>query len=226
MTGQEALEKGFADELLENAEPLDIAASADGRSIFVRGREMHLAPGMFAPDNIPTVNSAAPYAVKTNINKMPKTAEGGNNMANTNQSPVAQPQQNVRPNSAENSAGNPQVSVATNDNIVAEAVAAEQKRIQEIDAIAGLFDSELVTQAKYGDTACTAQELAYRAAQRASENGNAFMANLAEDAKNSNAGAVGAVPAPEPTVDEELTEEQKMSNAKAEVYALLHKKED
>ena len=39
MTGAEAVEKGFADKLLENAEPLNIAASADGRSLFVRGRQ-------------------------------------------------------------------------------------------------------------------------------------------------------------------------------------------
>lgn len=55
LTGREAVEKGFANELLEDAEPVKIAASADGRSIFVAGRQMHLVPGMFAPDNIPTV---------------------------------------------------------------------------------------------------------------------------------------------------------------------------
>lgn len=57
MTGREAIEKGFADELIEDAEPVGIAASADGRSLFVRGKQFHLAPGMFAPDNIPTVDS-------------------------------------------------------------------------------------------------------------------------------------------------------------------------
>ncbi len=51
MTGREAKEKGFVDELLEDAEPTNIAASADGRMLFVHGRQMHLAPGMFAPDN-------------------------------------------------------------------------------------------------------------------------------------------------------------------------------
>ena len=54
LTGKEAMEKGFADQLIEDAEPLDIAASADGQSLFVRGRQFHLTPGMFAPDNIPT----------------------------------------------------------------------------------------------------------------------------------------------------------------------------
>lgn len=65
MTGQEAIDKGFADALLENAQPLDIAASADGRSLFVRGREFHLCPGMFAPDDIPTASTSDSSAAAT-----------------------------------------------------------------------------------------------------------------------------------------------------------------
>jgi len=38
MTGKEAVEKGFADEVLENAEPLDISVGADGHSLIVYGR--------------------------------------------------------------------------------------------------------------------------------------------------------------------------------------------
>lgn len=49
MTGREAVEKGFADRLLEDAEPLSIAASADGRSLYVGKKTLHLAPGMTAP---------------------------------------------------------------------------------------------------------------------------------------------------------------------------------
>lgn len=49
MTGSEAVEKGFADRLIADAEPLQIAASADGRSIYVGKRTLHLAPGMTAP---------------------------------------------------------------------------------------------------------------------------------------------------------------------------------
>ena len=48
-TGREAVEKGFADKLIEDAEPLQIAASADGHSLYIGSRTMHLAPGMTAP---------------------------------------------------------------------------------------------------------------------------------------------------------------------------------
>lgn len=65
MTGREAIDKGFADELIEDAEPTSIAASADGRSLFVNGRQMYLAPGMFAPDTIPQTIAMGNSAVQT-----------------------------------------------------------------------------------------------------------------------------------------------------------------
>ena len=43
------MDKGFADKLIEEANPLQIAASADGHSIYVGSRTLHLAPGMTAP---------------------------------------------------------------------------------------------------------------------------------------------------------------------------------
>lgn len=49
MTGAEAVEKGFADRLIEDADPLQIAASADGRTLYIGARSFHLAPGMTAP---------------------------------------------------------------------------------------------------------------------------------------------------------------------------------
>lgn len=54
MTGREALEKGFADAILEDAEPLQIAASADRRTLYVGERKLHLAPGMEAPAALET----------------------------------------------------------------------------------------------------------------------------------------------------------------------------
>ena len=55
MTGREAVDKGFADRLIEDAEPLRIAASADRRTMFVGARTLHLAPGMTAPETLETI---------------------------------------------------------------------------------------------------------------------------------------------------------------------------
>ena len=62
MTGKEAVDKGFADSLTENAEPLSIAASADRRSLVICGRTVHLPKGMTAPEGMPTVTSPAGVA--------------------------------------------------------------------------------------------------------------------------------------------------------------------
>ena len=89
MTGREAVDKKFADEVLEDAEPLNIAASADGRCLFVRGRQMHLAPGTFAPDHIPTVapEGSTPVEANTNTPVVTGSEEGGNSIERIEENP-------------------------------------------------------------------------------------------------------------------------------------------
>jgi hypothetical protein len=94
-----------------------------------------------------------------------------------------------------------------------------------IDDIAGLFSADMVREAKYGATACTAQELAFRAAQEAAKNGQAFLANLAADAQASGAGEVPAAPAPEETPKAEKTADEKMAEARKAVKDLMNKEE-
>ena len=52
MTGTEAAAKGFADAIIDDAEPLAIAASQDGRALYIGSRTVHLAPGMTAPESL------------------------------------------------------------------------------------------------------------------------------------------------------------------------------
>ena len=227
MTGKEALEKGFADELMEDAEPLDIAASADGRTLFVKGRQMHLTPGMFAPDHIPTVNPDASASDKTNKFKQqakPAATEGGITMANSvedlrKEFPdlTAQMEADIRASVS-----------ADNTDAVQKAIQDERDRLAGIDEVASLFEDELVKSAKYGEDACSAQELAYRAAQKAAKNGQKFMDDLKDDAKASGAKDVGAAPGEpdDPTDGADLTDEQKQANARAAVAKMLGKKED
>ena len=211
MTGQEAKEKGFADEIIEDAEPVEIAASADGRSLFVQGKQMRLAPGMFAPDTIPTVTPAAKAAVEANKNQPAKDSgnqEGGQkSMAKTvdelrQESPalVAQIEEGARSAATKEAGKN--------------AADAERRRIQEIDEIAAQFDPAIVQEAKYGEHPCTAQELAFRAAKEAAAQGGKFLAGLEEDAKASGTGNVGAAPSPNDEGDG-CTLEQARVDAKA-----------
>lgn len=212
MTGKEAVEKGFADELLDDAEPLNIAASADRQTISCKGHALRLMPGAKLPDTIPLAKATAPVAPAAANTQMAETP------ANTNeggQNPMAKEAINPAP-----AAENPQAAVDA-------AVSAERRRLEEIDQIAGLFSAEMVREAKYGDTACDARELAFRAAQQATQQGRNFLTSMAEDNQQSGAQSVEAVPGesaegnPEPSIDE-LTPSEKMAAARKSVQALLH----
>ena len=208
LTGAEAVEKGFADKLIEDAEPLDIAASADGRSLFVRGRAFQLMPGMFAPDSIPTVKSGAAVPVKTNTNPPSQNGgEGGKIMANNLAELRAE-----NPALAESLMAEAMAAVSANSAVASIAVTpdpapqssggedrvqAERKRLQDIDAVAALFDEETVREAKYGEHPCTAAEMTYRTAQKAAQLGRQFLADVNADFKASRADEVGAVPPPD-----------------------------
>lgn len=204
MTGKEAVEKGFADELLDDAEPLEISASADSQTISCKGHALRLMPGVKLPDNIPLAKASAPVApaaanTKTAVEPA-NTNEGG-------QTPMA---------NETNGAQNP-----------TPAVSAERHRLEEIDQIAGLFNAEMVHEAKYGATACDARELAFRAAQQATQQGRNFLTALGNDNQQSGAQSVSAVPGesaegnPEAT-PAELTPAEKMAAARQSVKALLH----
>lgn len=69
---------------------------------------------------------------------------------------------------------------------------AERQRLQDIDALAGVFDAETIKAAKYGEHPCTAQEMVYAAAQKAAQQGQKFLAALMADTSGSGAQDVGA----------------------------------
>jgi ATP-dependent protease ClpP protease subunit len=221
MTGREALEKGFVDEIIEDAEPVSIAASADGRTLFVRGHQMHLAPGMFAPDSISTVNTGVSATDETNKTAAATAKEGGiiymaNNLEELrSEYPelTAQLEAEVRA-----SAGSDQTAISA-------AVQAEQKRIQEIDELASLFDRSMVNEAKYGENACTAQEMTYRAAQRAKGQGLDYLKAMRADNADSGANGVPGANRKFESVGEDQqvkSPEQKMTEARNYVHDLLH----
>lgn len=201
MTGKEAVEKGFADILSEDA-GLSIAASADRKAIFVNGKKAMMPYGMKAPEtlSIETVEESA-ETINTNQPDEGVENEGGIQMA-----------QNLAELRAENPALAEQIVNdlrAENEEAVNTASVNERRRIQEIDAIASRFDDETVREAKYGDTPCTAQEMAYRAAVKAANAGTTFLAGMMEDSKASNASEVGAAKAPEETKTTESKEDVK-----------------
>ena len=216
MTGKEAIEKGFANELLDDAEPVAISASADRQTIYAKGHALRLMPGVKLPDNIPMAKAATPAAAAANTPAAPaaQSNEGGQStMAN-----------NANPTTATPAAENPQAAVDA-------AVSAERNRLAEIDSVASLFDPALVQEAKYGETACDARELAFRAAKAAAAQGHEFLKNLEADNAASGAQSVEAVPgasasgSPESLPDAKgnvpKTQAERMAAAEAAVSELL-----
>lgn len=221
MTGREAMAKGFVDELLED-EPTSIAASADGRSLFVHGRTIHLTAGMFAPDSIPTVTSEASASVEANINSPGVTGseEGGNSMT-IDELRASYPEEIAQVEAAARA-------TVDTTGAVNEAVQNERTRMSEIDEIAGLFSTKLVREAKYGERPCTAAELSLRAARAAVAQGSRFLADAKDDTNQSGTNAVGAAPVQATgdvsAVDDD-TPEARMETARAEIREIF-KKED
>ena len=211
--------------MIEDAEPTSIAASADGRSLFVNGRQMHLAPGMFAPDNIPTVTPEASAPVETDKNKPEVTGdEGGISMTKEElrakyPDEIAQVEADARAS-------------VDHTEAVNTAIKAERARMQEIDEISGLLDATDVQQAKYGDKPCSAADLLMAAAKNAAKQGKKFLTDLKDDSEESGAEGVPAAPAPAVETPEgedgekNDTPEARMTNARSMVADLLGKKKE
>ena len=76
-----------------------------------------------------------------------------------------------------------------------EAVTQERERLQAIESIeASVGDAQLVHDAKYGETPCTAEQLALKAMQKQAALGKKHLKDTAADNKDSGAADVNAVP--------------------------------
>lgn len=219
MTGKEAVEKGFANELLEDAEPVEISASADRQTIYAKGHALHLRPGTKLPGNIPMAKAAAPATATANTPAAPaaQSNEGGHTTMATTIEELRKE--------------NPELCRQLEQSASEQASQNERTRLSEIDEVANLFDPTMVQEAKYGKTACDARELAFRAAKAAAAQGHEFLKNLAADNQASGAQGVEAVPGASATGDPESlpdatgnapkTPAERMAAADAAVAALL-----
>lgn len=95
----------------------------------------------------------------------------------------------------------------------ADLIAAERKRIQEIDAIAHMVsDKKLLNDAKYGKHPMTAQELAYKVMLETSRNGKKFLQNWVADQKDSGVNEVVSGP----------TADSKTAKAESQLRSMSH----
>ena len=209
MTGEEAVDKGFADELLEGESNLSIAACADRNALKINGEYFPLM-GLKCPDNIPLEITAIE----------PEQSEG-EGVAINNKSKNNKEVKIVAKNLTELRAEDPELAKAVEDEIrtaclqqgktaaeeavqkaAKEAVETERKRLAEIDEIAPLFGADLVNDAKFGDNPCTAAELAYRAAKADVKKGADYLEKMKKDTVESNVEKVTSAALPDDSIGE------------------------
>lgn len=208
MTGREAMELGFVDELVDQNVNPDISVSADHRTMYVRGHSMRVAAKGILPDNITVIESedthdaqedreGAPTHARTATGAVVAIGEDNNPPEPTGEKQgghvIMTWEEFLRdnPEAAEAALAEARASVDTNA-----AADAERQRIADIDAIASVFDAETVNAAKYGENRCTAAEMAHRAALASVRQGTAFMSALQNDSKASGAENVPATSVP------------------------------
>lgn len=225
LSGRQAVEYGFADEVMEDAEDPDIAVSADHRFLSVGGRRMRIAAMGKLPENIRTEGEAETTEETPAEPEQIEPAGGepeGSGDTNTPES-TGRTEGGIPMTLEELRQSDPEAAEAllaeAQANVNQEAVRVERQRLADIDQIASLFDAETVRSAKYGDNPCSAQEMAYRAAQASVAQGRAFMQNLQADGNDSGAEEVEAAPAPE-TEEEPTTPEALMAAGRAAAQKL------
>lgn len=190
MTGAEAKEQGFVDELMDSENALEIVACADKKSLMVGGRIFDLM-GAPIPQNLPTVAFPKPQSGTGVTNTKPT---GGNEIMAKNYDELLKE--------------NPELAAAIKEELMAKAksdnddkakkaVEEERKRIAAIDEIANQCSPELVSEAKYGEKACSAEQLAYRMLLENEKKGKSYLDGLKKDAEASGVENVQATPAPE-----------------------------
>lgn len=189
MTGQEAIDNGFVDELIDTGEEIKLSMTADRKIIISNGIAMPIAGYKNFPTNIHTEKITSGIAPVVIDKKIMET--GGKNMtAEEIRQKYPEAVQQI-----EDDAKKAAKAEVNKEEIRNDAVQRERARIKEIEEIENkIADKNLVNEAKYGIKPMTAQELAFEAMKRDGEEGRKFLENLMEDYDNSGASDVVPVP--------------------------------
>ena len=180
MVGQKAIDNGFADTLLEGDGP-DVSVSADKQVLLVAGIR-HNIKGLHNVPSTIRINSihAAPAA-------------GNKHAAAKNDGPKKE--DNKTMTLEEMRAQHPDLVAQIEQQAAANAITQERARIEAIDSIAAsVGDAQLVRDAKYGETPCTAEQLALKAMQKQAALGAKHLKDAKADNDKSGAAGVGAAP--------------------------------
>lgn len=227
MVGQEAVDLGFADAVLEEEGP-KLAASADRKTLLVAGVH-HDVSAFHLPDEIPSdkrihtakadENNATNSVEKKQEDKTMTLAEL------KEQSPELVEEIETSAVKAALDSVKADLVAETKEAVesaVNDAIVAERARMSKIDEIANnINDAKLIKAAKYGETPMTAEELAFEALKQQQSKGTAFLADMKADTEDSKVNDVNG--APNAGVDEDVPQEslEEIVNKVVDTYLKL-----
>lgn len=195
LTGQEAVDAGLADEVLDTtaAEPVTMSLTADRRNMIVNGVALSARCMSNIPGRIPVApmkNLVSTQATEPGEDK--NTTERGTEMEikNAEDLRAAYPDIVAR------------IEAVVREEARADGVNDERARIQGIEAIQNaIADTAMIQAAKFGEKPLTAEQLAFQAMQAQAAIGAKVLNNMAADAAASGVENVGAAPNNGPETD-------------------------
>ena len=209
LTGADAVEAGFAHEVIGEDEPVSMSLTPDKAHIIVNGVTMsarglsNIPAGIEIMPTVPVSNAAPVLPID-------------NNQIQT-RSEEEMPITNVE----ELRAAHPDLVAQVENAARIEGANTERARIQGIEAIQNaIADQTLITNAKFGETLMTAEQLAFQAMQAQAAIGNTMLNNMAVDNAASGVANVVATPNAGPEVKDNNPIDPKA--AADEAVALFH----
>lgn len=184
LTGQEAVDAGFADELIESGLPVSMSLTPDRKSMVINGMVLSTRGMSNIPQSIPVMPAQ---------NKVsPEAAAPGGDIKN--QKDGGKTEMEIK-NVDELRAAYPdfvaQIEAAAKES----GTQAERTRIRGIEEIENaIADKVLINNAKYGEKPLTAEQLAFQAMQAQAAIGATVLTNMAKDTKDSGVEGVAASP--------------------------------
>lgn len=202
MNGAEAVELGFADELREEENKKKARFEAKARPLTIEEKE-NLMKDIEKITKL--VNECGDKkAVNENEESEEKETEVVEDAAKEAEDPKTNPDEETKPeeeqdpkeeepqeegqpsNDPEESDSKDEEEKEKLQNMIAEEIAKERQRIQEIDQLSGMIsDKKLLNEAKYGKHPMTAQELAYKVMVNTNKAGKKFLNVWESDVEDS-----------------------------------------
>ena len=209
MNSDVAVEDGYATEIIEDADPVVITASADRKFAFVNGVKMH-ARNVTMPMSMP-VNKAS---------KAPsQSGKGSVKNKTTKKARKEFKDMDIEDLKKEN----PDLYKEIVDEARKSAEDAERQRIREIDEIAdSISDAEMVNEAKYGEEKIDAKTLAFNALKKYKAENKAANAKALADMQSESASSGASKVEPSAPKDDVSDEEKEKAKDQAKFDEVMN----